>query len=87
MGGKRFKQKCLIRINFFWQTKQQPPIDLLLTAAFPWLNVPNILYLLSVPVGMHVVKIGGPVYRIGVGGGAASSIQVRIVSGARLYCC
>ncbi|XP_075141937.1 phosphoribosylformylglycinamidine synthase isoform X2 [Leptodactylus fuscus] len=28
-------------------------------------------------VGMHVVKIGGPVYRIGVGGGAASSIQVQ----------
>lgn len=26
--------------------------------------------------GMEVVKIGGPVYRIGVGGGAASSIQV-----------
>ncbi|XP_053551007.1 phosphoribosylformylglycinamidine synthase [Bombina bombina] len=28
-------------------------------------------------VGMHVVKVGGPVYRIGVGGGAASSIQVQ----------
>ncbi|KAM9609504.1 phosphoribosylformylglycinamidine synthase isoform 5-T5 [Morphnus guianensis] len=27
--------------------------------------------------GMLVVKVGGPVYRIGVGGGAASSIQVR----------
>ena len=26
---------------------------------------------------MEVVKIGGPVYRIGVGGGAASSVQVR----------
>ncbi|XP_040269282.1 phosphoribosylformylglycinamidine synthase isoform X2 [Bufo bufo] len=26
---------------------------------------------------MHVVKIGGPIYRIGVGGGAASSIQVQ----------
>ncbi|GCB83260.1 hypothetical protein scyTo_0023438 [Scyliorhinus torazame] len=26
---------------------------------------------------MEVVKIGGPVYRIGVGGGAASSIQVQ----------
>ena len=25
---------------------------------------------------MAVVKIGGPVYRIGVGGGAASSLQV-----------
>ena len=28
--------------------------------------------------GMEVVKIGGPVYRIGVGGGAASSIQVSL---------
>ncbi|KAM4632592.1 phosphoribosylformylglycinamidine synthase [Discoglossus pictus] len=28
-------------------------------------------------LGMHVVKVGGPVYRIGVGGGAASSIQVQ----------
>ncbi|XP_063791223.1 phosphoribosylformylglycinamidine synthase isoform X2 [Pseudophryne corroboree] len=27
--------------------------------------------------GMCVVKVGGPVYRIGVGGGAASSIQVQ----------
>ncbi|CAH1793843.1 unnamed protein product [Owenia fusiformis] len=27
--------------------------------------------------GMEVVKIGGPVYRIGVGGGAASSIEVQ----------
>ncbi|XP_066120312.1 phosphoribosylformylglycinamidine synthase isoform X1 [Saccopteryx bilineata] len=27
--------------------------------------------------GMDVVKVGGPVYRIGVGGGAASSIQVQ----------
>lgn len=27
--------------------------------------------------GMKVVKIGGPAYRIGVGGGAASSIQVQ----------
>ncbi|KAK4805222.1 hypothetical protein QYF61_011707, partial [Mycteria americana] len=27
--------------------------------------------------GMLVVKVGGPVYRIGVGGGAASSIQVQ----------
>lgn len=26
--------------------------------------------------GMDVVKVGGPVYRIGVGGGAASSVQV-----------
>lgn len=29
------------------------------------------------PSGMEVVKIGGPVYRIGVGGGAASSVEVR----------
>lgn len=28
------------------------------------------------PSGMKVVKIGGPVYRIGVGGGAASSTEV-----------
>ena len=28
--------------------------------------------------GMQVVKIGGPVYRIGVGGGAASSVEVSI---------
>ncbi|TNM87451.1 hypothetical protein fugu_005672 [Takifugu bimaculatus] len=27
--------------------------------------------------GMEVVKIGGPVYRIGVGGGAASSVEVQ----------
>lgn len=26
---------------------------------------------------MKVVKIGGPIYRIGVGGGAASSIQIQ----------
>ena len=26
---------------------------------------------------MQVVKVGGPVYRIGVGGGAASSIEVQ----------
>lgn len=26
---------------------------------------------------MDVVKIGGPVYRIGLGGGAASSVQVQ----------
>lgn len=28
-------------------------------------------------IGMKVLKVGGPVYRIGVGGGAASSIQVQ----------
>ena len=34
--------------------------------------------LLFLPLpGMDVVKVGGPVYRIGVGGGAASSIQVQ----------
>ncbi|KAF4520706.1 hypothetical protein B566_EDAN012493 [Ephemera danica] len=27
--------------------------------------------------GMHVVKLGGPVYRIGVGGGSASSVEVQ----------
>ncbi|XP_025861253.2 phosphoribosylformylglycinamidine synthase isoform X1 [Vulpes vulpes] len=27
--------------------------------------------------GMDIVKVGGPVYRIGVGGGAASSVQVQ----------
>lgn len=27
-------------------------------------------------LGMEVVKVGGPVYRIGVGGGSASSVQV-----------
>jgi hypothetical protein len=30
--------------------------------------------------GMEVVKVGGPVYRIGVGGGAASSVQVSMNS-------
>uniref|UniRef100_A0A2K5E6T0 phosphoribosylformylglycinamidine synthase n=1 Tax=Aotus nancymaae TaxID=37293 RepID=A0A2K5E6T0_AOTNA len=30
--------------------------------------------------GMEVVKVGGPVYRIGVGGGAASSVQVQGVN-------
>lgn len=28
-------------------------------------------------IGHEIVKIGGPVYRIGVGGGSASSIQVQ----------
>lgn len=28
-------------------------------------------------LGMLLVKIGGPVYRIGVGGGAASSVAVQ----------
>jgi len=28
-------------------------------------------------VGMQVVKLGGPIFRIGVGGGAASSVQVQ----------
>lgn len=32
--------------------------------------------------GMQVVKIGGPVYRIGVGGGAASSVEVRMLQEA-----
>ncbi len=34
--------------------------------------------------GMEVVKIGGPVYRIGVGGGAASSVQVQGDNAAEL---
>ena len=28
-------------------------------------------------LGMHVIKVGGPIYRIGVGGGAASSVEVQ----------
>lgn len=28
---------------------------------------------------MEVIKIGGPVYRIGVGGGSASSIEVNLL--------
>lgn len=27
--------------------------------------------------GMLVVKIGGPIYRIGIGGGAASSVEIQ----------
>lgn len=34
-------------------------------------------FLLCMLLGMQVVKLGGPVYRIGVGGGSASSIEVR----------
>lgn len=30
--------------------------------------------------GMDIVKVGGPVYRIGVGGGSASSVQVSVHS-------
>lgn len=33
-------------------------------------------------VGMCVAKIGGPVYRIGVGGGAASSTEVQGAEGS-----
>lgn len=29
---------------------------------------------------MEVIKIGGPVYRIGVGGGSASSIEVKKIT-------
>jgi phosphoribosylformylglycinamidine synthase len=32
------------------------------------------LYKNDVEIGMLVVKIGGPAYRIGMGGGAASSV-------------
>lgn len=28
-------------------------------------------------VGHQIIKIGGPVYRIGVGGGSASSVEVQ----------
>lgn len=48
------------------------------SAGFP----SRILILLSLLSGMDVVKVGGPVYRIGVGGGAASSVQVK-----QLRCC
>jgi len=34
--------------------------------------------------GMEVVKVGGPVYRIGVGGGAASSVGVQGDNSAEL---
>lgn len=37
----------------------------------------NMTVKLSPEKGMEVVKIGGPVYRIGVGGGAASSVAVQ----------
>jgi len=41
-------------------------------------KIKKIVYvLIAVTVGMEVVKIGGPVYRIGLGGGAASSINVQ----------
>ena len=36
---------------------------------------------------MDVIKIGGPVYRIGVGGGAASSIQVQGDNSSELDFC
>ncbi len=36
--------------------------------------LPDIIFFQT---GMEVVKIGGPVYRIGVGGGAASSVKVQ----------
>ncbi|CAG7828435.1 unnamed protein product [Allacma fusca] len=35
-------------------------------------------------VGMQVVKLGGPIYRIGVGGGSASSVQVQGDNSAQL---
>lgn len=35
------------------------------------------VFLLSYNLAMAVVKIGGPIYRIGLGGGAASSVQVQ----------
>ena len=43
-----------------------------------WLGVKHqVTYLLPLSLDMEVVKVGGPVYRIGVGGGAASSVQVQ----------
>ena len=39
--------------------------------------VSNLIYLLKMFLGMKVLKVGGPVYRIGVGGGAASSVNVQ----------
>uniref|UniRef100_A0A8D8VXN4 Phosphoribosylformylglycinamidine synthase n=1 Tax=Cacopsylla melanoneura TaxID=428564 RepID=A0A8D8VXN4_9HEMI len=38
----------------------------------------------SPSVGMEIVKVGGPVYRIGVGGGSASSVQVQGDNAAEL---
>lgn len=38
------------------------------------------------PSGMEVVKIGGPVYRIGMGGGAASSVEVRSLQHTKTPC-
>lgn len=32
---------------------------------------------MSPKVGHQIIKIGGPVYRIGVGGGSASSVEVQ----------
>lgn len=37
----------------------------------------NMVDKLTPAPGMQIVKIGGPVYRIGVGGGAASSVEVQ----------
>lgn len=51
-------------------------IQMLVHASAPPAGFPHVLTLPSFPTGMDVVKIGGPVYRIGVGGGAASSVQV-----------
>jgi hypothetical protein len=44
-------------------------------AAYGVLLLQNVSVLLW--LGMQVVKLGGPVYRIGVGGGSASSVEVR----------
>ena len=47
------------------------------------MKIPSSITVLNVYVyvwrilGMKVVKIGGPIYRIGVGGGSASSIHVQ----------
>ncbi|XP_066999437.2 phosphoribosylformylglycinamidine synthase [Anabrus simplex] len=44
----------------------------------------NMVNKLKPEKGMQVVKLGGPVYRIGVGGGAASSVEVQGDSSSEL---
>jgi len=42
----------------------------------------ELIHKMEPEIGMKVVKIGGPAYRIGLGGGAASSLQVAVYSPA-----
>lgn len=51
-----------------------------------WISYTDGMILVQVPAerGMKVVKIGGPVYRIGVGGGSASSVEVQGDNSAEL---